>query len=165
MALPLLVAGRAVLDIGTGVGLPGLPLALARPARPTILVEPRPQCIGLIHWLLDRLPPLNVTVRQSKAQSLNRHTLPPCQVVTRAALDWSLLASGFSPDSHPILRWSGDTVENPPARADWVDRRCTIHWNTTHQEIIWWGPDTVFHVKQNHWNNITGPVTVETTPR
>lgn len=153
MAGPLLQPGRPILDIGTGVGLPGLPLALAQPALPVVLVEPRARCIGLIHWVLDQLPPVNVRVIRSDAASLPDHRLPPCQVLTRAALDWPGLRECFYPGGHPMIRWSGPDVELPPRAPGWTGRRLTVTWEQSRQEFCWWGPDRLFHVKQSAWED------------
>lgn len=160
MALPLLEPGRPILDAGSGVGIPGLPLALTGPARPVYLVEPRSACIGLIHWLLSGLPRLNARTVPRRIQSLRLHDLPRVQVVTRAALDWPALEATAYPDDGPVLRWSGPDVDPPPTTPDWVSTRITVHWKGLDQEFLWWGPEEVFHVKHSYWKE--QPLTIQT---
>jgi hypothetical protein len=154
LALPLLKAGRAVLDAGTGVGIPGFPLSLTAPARPMHLVEPRQGCIGLINWISGELPPLNLTIHPHRLESVRPEGLPRTQVVTRSALDWGPLDE-FVPDSEgPVLRWSGPSVEAPPEREGWTGARLRVHLDRFNQEFLWWGSTRLFHVKQNHWDRM-----------
>lgn len=65
-ALPLLRGERRMADVGSGAGLPGIPLALAEPSLAVTLVEPR---AGRALWLretVDALSAVNVEVVQSK---------------------------------------------------------------------------------------------------
>lgn len=151
LASPLLVEGRSLLDAGTGVGLPGLPLALSAPARRVDLVEPRSGCVGLLHWLIDRLSPLNPRVHEVRLSEVPFHRLPRFQVVTRAALDWSSLRAALPDRAAPILRWSGPSVDPPPSREHWEAHRLRVSWRSTQQEVFWWGPTALFHVKQTRW--------------
>jgi hypothetical protein len=152
LAFPLLKFGRAVLDAGTGIGIPGLPLVLLEPARPMHLVEPRQGCIGLINWITSKLPPLNLNIHPQQLESLRSERLPPTQVVTRSALDWSSLRQFVPTNEGPIIRWSGPSVAHPPNRPAWTSTRLRVHHDRFDQEFIWWGPTELFHVKQTHWN-------------
>jgi len=127
MAQPLLFSGRTLLDAGTGVGLPGLPLSLS------------------------------VDSRNDRLNRVNFHRLPPVQLVTRAALDWSDLSNALPDSTAPIVRWGGPKVPPPPKRSDWIRRAVRVTWNAVHQEFYWWGPEKMFHVKQNHWDPPSPP--------
>ncbi|MEX1080115.1 MAG: 16S rRNA (guanine(527)-N(7))-methyltransferase RsmG [Homoserinimonas sp.] len=66
---PLLKAGR-VGDVGSGAGLPGLVLAIARPDAQLVLIEPMERRVG---WLLsetDRLGLDNVQVVRARAEDV-----------------------------------------------------------------------------------------------
>lgn len=157
MAQPLLLSGRSLLDAGTGIGLPGLPLSLSSPARPTILVEPRTRCIGLIHWLLEELPTLSLQLLNHRLETVNFHRLPPVQLVTRAALDWTQLSDNLPESTAPLIRWSGPNVPPPPKRPGWIRRSIRVIWNDHQQAFYWWGPEELFHVKQSHWSSAPSP--------
>lgn len=154
MVVPLLLEGRSLLDAGTGVGLPGLPVALTAPARPVHLIEPRSACVGLLRWLIDQLPRLNLTLHQVPLRRVTFSRLPPVQVLTRSALDWSTLRAAVPEDCGPIIRWSSPEVPLPPERSDWTTHRIRVSWEKHTQEFVWWGPRTMFHVKQSHWDRL-----------
>ncbi len=67
---PAFVAGARVADIGSGAGLPGIPLAIARPDLQLVLVEP---LLRRTVWLTDTVAALgltNVEVHRGRAESL-----------------------------------------------------------------------------------------------
>ncbi len=150
-ARPLLRAGRPLLDVGSGAGLPGLALALADPARPVYLLEPRRRNVALIRWLLGRLGPLNVTVLPRPLEALDPHSLPGFQVVSRAALDWKTLDRQLPEGAQPRVRWVGPRVSPPPDRPGWTARRWVAHPESTRQTLEWWGETALFHVKHPRW--------------
>ncbi len=67
---PAFTAGARVADIGSGAGLPGIPLAIARPDLQLVLVEP---LLRRTVWLTDTVAALgltNVEVHRGRAESL-----------------------------------------------------------------------------------------------
>ncbi len=63
-----LVEGPRALDIGTGAGLPGLILALARPAVRWTLLDSNQKKIRFLNQVLQELKPANVEVVRTRAQ-------------------------------------------------------------------------------------------------
>ena len=57
-------------DIGSGAGLPGIPLAIARPALQVFLVESRVRAAGFLQDTVDELHLDNVTVFRVRAEAL-----------------------------------------------------------------------------------------------
>lgn len=99
--------GARVLDIGSGAGLPGIPLALARPDLDVVLVDPmarRVRWLGEVIHILD----LPVTLVRGRAETREvRESLSGADVVTARAVaplgrlvDWCL----------PLLRPGGSLV-------------------------------------------------------
>lgn len=74
--------GAAVLDIGSGAGLPGVPLALARPDVDVTLVEPLLRRVTFLHEMVDALAVRGLSVRRARAEELPRASTPV--VVARA---------------------------------------------------------------------------------
>ena len=65
---PVFADGARVADIGSGAGLPGIPLAIARPDLQVVLVEPLP---APDHWLTSTIEELgltNVKVHRGRAE-------------------------------------------------------------------------------------------------
>lgn len=70
-AVSAAVPGRAaVLDVGSGAGLPGVPLALVRPDLVITLVEPLLRRATFLHDVVAQLSLGNVTVQRARAEEL-----------------------------------------------------------------------------------------------
>jgi 16S rRNA (guanine527-N7)-methyltransferase len=67
---PAFVAGARVADIGSGAGLPGIPLAIARPDLRLVLVEPLLRRTVWLSAAIDELGLTNVEVHRGRAESL-----------------------------------------------------------------------------------------------
>ena len=65
-AVPLLDHGSRVADVGSGVGLPGIPIAIARPDLSVYLVEARSERVRWMRDVLDRLSVTNAAVVASR---------------------------------------------------------------------------------------------------
>lgn len=82
LALRPLVAGRSVGDIGSGAGLPGLPLAVVEPERRFALIESRAKRCRFLRHAVAELGLDNVGVIESRAEDLD--VAPFDTVVARA---------------------------------------------------------------------------------
>lgn len=101
---PLLRPGR-VGDVGTGAGLPGLVLAIARPDIQFVLIEPMERRVA---WLNDQVAALglsNVTVTRARAEEARLED-PLDQVTARAVSALRKLL----PLTAPLLRDGGELV-------------------------------------------------------
>ena len=98
--------GQRVLDVGTGAGLPGIPLALASPLAHLTLVEPRQKRVTFLRVALTRLHlDDRVTIVHDRVQAL-----PPEQrwdrVISKAfepPIQWLQTASGLIGPGGQIL--------------------------------------------------------------
>ena len=110
LVAPLLRAGRAG-DVGSGAGLPGLVLAIARPDVHLVLIEPMER---RVEWLIHESRELgldNVTVVRSRAEEA-RLDVPLDQVTARAVTALSKLI----PATVPLLRSGGQLLFMKGAR-------------------------------------------------
>ncbi|SDM52060.1 16S rRNA (guanine527-N7)-methyltransferase [Cryobacterium flavum] len=101
---PLLRPGL-VGDVGSGAGLPGLVLAIARPDVNFVLIEPMERRVA---WLNDQVAALhlaNVTVVRARAEEA-RLAHPLDQVTARAVSAFSKLI----PLTAPLLRAGGELI-------------------------------------------------------
>lgn len=94
-----------VADVGSGAGLPGIPLAIARPDVQFTLIEPMER---RSKWLLEQVDALdleNVTVTRARAEEIaDSHSFD--QVTARAVAALSKLI----PWTAPLLRYGGELV-------------------------------------------------------
>lgn len=125
---PLLVAGR-VGDVGSGAGLPGLVLAIARPDAHLVLIEPMER---RTEWLLeesDRLGLDNVTVLRGRAEEVSPDPLLD-QVTARAVSALSKLIPLCAPLLKPggeLILLKGARVDEEIAAAEKAMRKARIH--------------------------------------
>jgi 16S rRNA (guanine527-N7)-methyltransferase len=84
LALPLLEGCTSLMDLGTGGGLPGVPLAIARPDLAVTLVESRERKVAALQGMLDRLglAPRVTAVHARGEEWLAAHTVDT--VIVRA---------------------------------------------------------------------------------
>jgi 16S rRNA (guanine527-N7)-methyltransferase len=109
---PLLAPGR-VGDIGSGAGLPGLVLAIARPDVELVLIEPMERRVDWLNSEAGRLGLDNVTVLRARAQEVR---LPRSldQVTARAVSALRTLI----PISAPLVRDGGELLFMKGARVE-----------------------------------------------
>ncbi|WP_353987069.1 16S rRNA (guanine(527)-N(7))-methyltransferase RsmG [Ruicaihuangia caeni] len=70
LVAPLIWTGARVSDVGSGAGLPGLPLAIARPDARFILIEPMERRVEWLTAEAERLGLENVTVQRARAEDV-----------------------------------------------------------------------------------------------
>jgi 16S rRNA (guanine527-N7)-methyltransferase len=70
-ARPCLIdATSPVVDLGSGAGLPGIPLAIARPDLAFLLVEPQRRRVAFLELAAERLGLRNIEIRPSRAEAV-----------------------------------------------------------------------------------------------
>ncbi|GAA1873434.1 16S rRNA (guanine(527)-N(7))-methyltransferase RsmG [Pseudonocardia ailaonensis] len=96
--------GANVVDVGSGAGLPGIPLALARPDLRIVLVEPLARRVDWLQEILDDLG-LSLTVERGRAEenAIKRRWEGADVVTARAVAPLARLAGW----SLPLLRDGG----------------------------------------------------------
>lgn len=105
--------GVTLCDVGSGAGLPGIPLALVRPDLKITLLEPLLRRTMFLQEVVELLGLDHVTVVRGRAEEV-LGTLPPVQVVTaRAVAPLDRLAGWGVPLLRPygeMLAIKGDTA-------------------------------------------------------
>ncbi|MBH5335959.1 16S rRNA (guanine(527)-N(7))-methyltransferase RsmG [Streptomyces pactum] len=106
--------GVTVCDVGSGAGLPGIPLALTRPDLRITLLEPLLRRTNFLREVVELLGLDHVTVVRGRAEEV-LGKLPPVHVVTaRAVAPLDRLAGWGVPLLRPygeMLALKGDTAE------------------------------------------------------
>ncbi len=130
----------SVCDVGSGAGLPGVVLALARSDLRVCLVEPLLRRTEFLAEVVCRLELANVEVVRARAEEL--HGTRTFDVVTSRAvapldrlLRWSW----------PLVAESGEMVAIKGARAgaEVESQRATLHRRRLVAQIETWGADVV----------------------
>jgi 16S rRNA (guanine527-N7)-methyltransferase len=111
----LVPAGSRVVDVGSGAGLPGIPLALVRPDLAVTLLEPLARRVAFLTDCVDRLGLERVTVVRGRAEEGPvRRELGGADVVTaRAVAPLDKLAGWCLPLLRPgglLLAMKGSTA-------------------------------------------------------
>lgn len=100
---PMLGGGAAVVDVGSGAGLPGIPLAIARPDCRVVLVEPLERRTVFLQEMIDGLDLTNCRVVRGRADQVIDECGGADVVTSRAVAPLAKLAGW----SAPLLRIGG----------------------------------------------------------
>jgi 16S rRNA (guanine527-N7)-methyltransferase len=106
----LITHGARVVDIGSGAGFPGLPLAIARPDLDVTLVEPRAKRCAFLRHVVRTLGLGNVRVLESRIEHVDGQSF---DVATTRAVGhfaaWLAGARFLTPEGR-VLAWATDTA-------------------------------------------------------
>jgi len=123
LALLPLLRGERIADVGSGGGLPGVPLAIARPGLRVTLIEPRTKRALFLEHVARHLALANVIVERCRVEEL-----PPGEgfdtVVTRAfgsLAEFAAAAGGLARPGGCLLAAKGrdPAAEIAALAADW----------------------------------------------
>jgi 16S rRNA (guanine527-N7)-methyltransferase len=112
LVAPLLRPGL-VGDIGTGAGLPGLVLAIARPDVQFVLIEPMERRVAWLEEQVGHLELDNVDVRRARAEDVTQDYALD-QVTARAVSAFTKLI----PLTAPLVKTGGELVLMKGANAE-----------------------------------------------
>jgi 16S rRNA (guanine527-N7)-methyltransferase len=107
----LLPPGSRVVDIGTGGGFPGVPLALCRPDLSVTWLEPREKRAAFLRHLTRALPVENAVVRVGRAEDLPASSFD--FATSRAIRIETLKAGRFLQPRGGLLLWTTDSTGVP----------------------------------------------------
>jgi 16S rRNA (guanine527-N7)-methyltransferase len=140
-AAPAFPQASLVVDVGSGAGLPGLVLAIARPDLRLVLLEPLLRRTTFLSEAVDRLGLDNVEVLRGRAEEM-RGRLVADVVTARAVAPLDRLAGWCLPLLRPggtLLAMKGERAEQELAEATATLRRLgAVRW-----EILELGAGTV----------------------
>ena len=103
--LPLLdeLGGTLLVDVGTGPGLPGIPLAIARPQANFVLVDAVSKKIGIVRQAIAALKLANIEPIHGRIEALTLSRMPDL-IVSRAYSSLSQFAASVSALMGPDTR-------------------------------------------------------------
>jgi 16S rRNA (guanine527-N7)-methyltransferase len=125
VAAPLLAAGSRVGDIGSGAGLPGLVLAIARPDVRWVLIEPMERRVAWLTEQTERLTLDNVEIVRSRGEEWSEGAVLDA-VTARAVSAFRTLIPLTAPlvrDGGELVLLKGANATNEIAAAEKVIRR------------------------------------------
>jgi 16S rRNA (guanine(527)-N(7))-methyltransferase RsmG len=109
---------RPVVDLGSGAGLPGIPVAVARPDLLLTLVEPRQLRVAFIELAVERLALSNVRVIPRPAQELPADA-EACLARGFGDPSWTWeVARGLLDAEGSLIYWAGSTFRTDQVPED-----------------------------------------------
>jgi 16S rRNA (guanine527-N7)-methyltransferase len=112
-----------MLDLGSGNGYPGLPVATARPGLKPFLVEASARKAAFLRALIEEAKPDSEVVERQVQRAADLADVGPVQVlVTRAAGAWDRILPRLAPSMAPggeLLVWAGDHMTVVKDREAW----------------------------------------------
>ena len=126
-AAPLLdeLPGGPCVDIGSGAGLPGIPLAIARPERRWTLLEPRQRRAAFLEEVVRELAleaevvALTAELAAENPGLARAHALATARAVASAEAVRTLAEPLLAPGGATLV-FSGRTAETPPDAVEWA---------------------------------------------
>lgn len=119
-------ADATVVDIGSGAGLPGIPLALARPDLAVTLLEPLQRRVAFLDEVVADLG-VSIVVQRGRVEELPARTVPG--LVARAVAPLERLATLAVPALAPggmLVALKGRSAEEEVEQAQPVLRRLAV---------------------------------------
>jgi 16S rRNA (guanine527-N7)-methyltransferase len=145
--VPFLSENVALLDLGSGAGFPGLPIAIALPQSSVSLVEVRRKRVSFLKEVTRKIKTANVTVYEGRAETLAEN--PSLRgkfsvVITRATWDIARYLSHAS----PFLKCNGIVIALQGPRSDPQNFRTedftdesSFRLSTSHEYTLPFGPE------------------------
>jgi len=129
---------ETVADIGSGAGLPGIPIAVCRPDLKIFLVEPSSRRAGFLELVAEKLGLHNVRVVVDRAERLEL-TVDLClaRAVASPGRTWRLAEGLLAPEGR-LLLWAGSKW--PGAAASELNRRAVPWKICAPPGFSWEGP-------------------------
>jgi 16S rRNA (guanine527-N7)-methyltransferase len=137
--LPCLSPGpQAVADVGSGAGLPGVPIAICRPDMEVFLVEPRARRAAFLELAVERLTLPNAKVVAASAERAQLSVdLALARALASPGKAWALAKPLLAPGGR-LLLWAGRTWSD--AQAQELDREGAACQICAQPGFSWQGP-------------------------
>lgn len=107
-----------MIDLGSGAGLPGIPVAVARPELRVTLIEPRQLRVAFLELVVERLGLTNVEVFAGPADRVaDRAGLCLARGFGDPAATWTVARDLLLPEGE-LVYWAGATFREDQLPAD-----------------------------------------------
>jgi 16S rRNA (guanine527-N7)-methyltransferase len=109
---------RPVVDLGSGAGLPGIPVAIARPDLTLTLTEPRQLRIAFLELVVERLSLVNVRIFPDAAEQLpGEAAVCLARGFGDVSRTWAVARDLLLPDGS-LIYWAGTTFDRDQVAQD-----------------------------------------------
>ena len=102
----LISHGERVIDIGSGAGFPGLPLAIQRPDISMVLAEPRAKRAAFLRHVVRELKLANAQVMERRAEEVGGQTFDSATIRAVGDPSGRLRAASFLRSNGALLAWT-----------------------------------------------------------
>ena len=134
-AVPEIPAGSSVADIGSGAGIPGVPLAVAVPSSRFVLIEPRRARAALLEAAVDDLGLPNAEVLPRRVEEVtSAFDVCVARAFSSPFETWETARRVFAPGG-VLIYWGGATFD--PAALDEANVPSRL---STHSDLARTGP-------------------------
>lgn len=109
---------EAIADLGSGGGVPGVPIAIARPDLEVVLAEVRRNRAAFLELVVDELALINVRVHLGRAERLDRRFQACLARAFAPPRESWLVAADLLVDGGVLVYWAGerfDAARDAPA--------------------------------------------------
>jgi 16S rRNA (guanine527-N7)-methyltransferase len=120
-------AGASVADIGSGAGIPGIPLAIALPASQFSLIEHRRARVAFLEAVVDDLRLSNVAVLPARVEDLGgRFQVCVARAFSSAPASWKATERLLAPGGI-LVYWGGESFDPAVLAEEGVPWRLSTH--------------------------------------
>jgi len=117
----------SVADIGSGAGIPGIPLAITLPASQFSLIEPRRARVAFLEAVVDDLRLSNVAVLPARAEDLGgRFQVCVARAFSSAPVSWKAAERLLAPGGI-LVYWGGESFDPAVLAEEGVPWRLSPH--------------------------------------
>ena len=102
----LISHGERVIDIGSGAGFPGLPLAIQRPDISMVLAEPRSKRAAFLRHVVRELKLPNVQVMERRAEEVGGQTFHAATIRAVGGPSGWIRTAGFLRPGGALIAWT-----------------------------------------------------------
>jgi 16S rRNA (guanine527-N7)-methyltransferase len=107
----LISRAGSLIDIGSGAGFPGVPLAIVSPDIPVTLLEPRAKRAAFLRHIVRGLPLPNTRVEESRIEDVGGQTFGAAATRAVGRLDRILGSAPFLEPGGVLLLWTTEPNE------------------------------------------------------
>ena len=132
----LIAHGARVLDIGSGAGLPGVPLAISRPDLSVTLLEPRVKRAAFLRHVVRSVPVENARVVEKRAEELSDEAYDVATTRAVGAVARVLRGAKFLGRQGGLLAWTTEPEEMEGALAPVFSLETVVTVPESHKRVI-----------------------------